>query len=372
MSLSTSHRLGFTLVELLVVIAIIGILMALLVPAVSGVREAGRQTQCKNQLREIATAAGLHVNQHGHYPTGGWGRNWVGDPDRGFGPEQPGGWIYNSLPYLGFDNVRRIGASGTVKLDEAKKRLELKRLKAFVLPTFICPSRRRAVGYKPSETSYNADQPDEETGVAKTDYASNGGTGGVTGSNTTSPEFRVYLGSASRTCIESYPNCTFPNGSQSSVTNYLTSRFDGITYYLSQITPAQVRDGLGRTAYASEKWIYMDNYFSNPSYDNNTLYQGHDNDITRFFRAGNLSSPGNSTYELLPLSDAKDSKDVGRQNYDQYRFGSAHPNGVNVVFCDATVNTVAFTVDAIVWEHMGNRNDAGRFRGQLRTDSDTP
>ncbi len=60
---------GFTLVELLVVITIIGMLMALLLPAVNAAVEAGRGAQCKNRLRNMATAANLYQSTNGHYPS---------------------------------------------------------------------------------------------------------------------------------------------------------------------------------------------------------------------------------------------------------------------------------------------------------------
>jgi len=100
---------AFTLVELLVVIAIIGILVALLLPAVQAAREAARRTHCFNNLKQMGLAAQNHQSAHGFLPSGGWGFRWVGDPDLGFGKSQPGGWVYSLMPYIEYQNVYAIG-----------------------------------------------------------------------------------------------------------------------------------------------------------------------------------------------------------------------------------------------------------------------
>jgi prepilin-type N-terminal cleavage/methylation domain-containing protein/prepilin-type processing-associated H-X9-DG protein len=88
--MSRKCQRGFTLVELLVVIAIIGILIALLLPAVQAAREAARRTQCTNHLKQIAL--GLQ-NYHSNYDTLPHGSSYQATT-------QSGTWIARILPFM--------------------------------------------------------------------------------------------------------------------------------------------------------------------------------------------------------------------------------------------------------------------------------
>ncbi|MGD9647515.1 MAG: DUF1559 domain-containing protein [Pirellulales bacterium] len=77
---------GFTLVELLVVIAIIGVLIALLLPAINAAREAGNKTQCRSNLSQIGKAMHNYAGQYGAFPPSSTG--WMTGP--GAGPAQQG------------------------------------------------------------------------------------------------------------------------------------------------------------------------------------------------------------------------------------------------------------------------------------------
>lgn len=167
-TVSVTSPLGFTLVEVLVVIAIVGVLVAITLPAVEMAREGARRSSCSNNLRQLALAAKLHTDSHQHFPTGGWGEAWVGDPDLGFGSKQPGGWVYNVLPFVEGTSLRDLGSGQPTE----EKKQSLKQLMQSPLEVFNCPSRRASVAYP-----YNGPQPlnnaEPPERVAKSDYAIN-------------------------------------------------------------------------------------------------------------------------------------------------------------------------------------------------------
>lgn len=165
-------RQAFTLIEVLVVISIIGVLIALLLPAIQMARESSRRSSCANNLKQIGLAVKLHTDaQGGIFPTGGWGEDWMGDPDKGFGTKQPGGWIYNVLPYMEQQNLRDLGE----RLNEADKSAALVELMQKPVEVLNCPSRRlpRIYPYNGPKTLQNIPAASLPEKVAKADYAIN-------------------------------------------------------------------------------------------------------------------------------------------------------------------------------------------------------
>jgi prepilin-type N-terminal cleavage/methylation domain-containing protein len=133
-----SRRPGFTLIEMLVVIAIIGILVALLVPAVQKVRESASRAQCQNNLKQLGLAFHSHHGALGYFPTGGW--DWTSTPTYingvpALGAQQEAGWGFQILPYIEGDNVWRGGGATT---DDGRIRMAMGTSNVI----FFCPSRR--------------------------------------------------------------------------------------------------------------------------------------------------------------------------------------------------------------------------------------
>jgi prepilin-type N-terminal cleavage/methylation domain-containing protein len=106
-SIQRARRCAFTLVELLVVIAIIGVLVAMLLPAVQAAREAARGSQCKNNMRQFALALLQYETGNKRFPPGGVS-NWSKKYSPKCAPnwdDNRGTWIVRILPYIEEQNL---------------------------------------------------------------------------------------------------------------------------------------------------------------------------------------------------------------------------------------------------------------------------
>jgi prepilin-type N-terminal cleavage/methylation domain-containing protein len=347
------RRHGFTLVELLVVIAIIGILVALLLPAVQAAREAARRNQCQNHLKQIGLASLNHENTMKFLPSGGWGYIWTGDPDMGSGESQPGGWGFSILPYLEEAALSQVGKG----LPAAQKSTELAKQKATPIPIFYCPSRRPAVTTYGSETSVNVENPPGNF-IAKTDYAGNGGTycpgeGRPTWSS----------GPANTDCPNKFPSCDW--GASYTIDN-LKNKFDGAIRPRLPVKISQITDGTSKTMLAGEKYLWTQHYgdelgqISNCA-DNNSPYQGYDWDTIRWANAKrNTAITWNAELDYVPQPDSEPPLHAGGCVVN---FGSPHPGVFQIVRCDGSVDSLSYDIDMDSFELLANRQDGGQVAG---------
>lgn len=306
------RKKGFTLVELLVVIAIIGMLVGLLLPAVQQAREAARQMQCSNQLKQLGLAALNHESSNKGFPSGGWRAYFEPDPDFGFGEPQPGSWRYSLLPFLEMQPLWQLGMDGNQAQDSNIKKANVTRIKTLT-PIYYCPSRRAARLYYAWSYTYNSEDVTEGT---KADYAASCGDGWYSG-----------MGG------QSY-------SSGLAVTN--DDHKTGVTYFKSKTTTGEIRDGLSNTYLYGEKYIDGGKYepYSSSTYaagDDHSSWPGIDDDSIRVTTS-------------MPLQD--------RMGYNVGTiFGSAHAGSFGMVMCDGSVQRLSYSIDSETHRYLGCRAD---------------
>jgi hypothetical protein len=301
-------------VELLVVFYVLTVLMALLLVAVQSARETARRTTCQNNLRQIAIGYALHENSLRHWPSGGWGWRWVGDPDRGFGIQQPGGWAFNILPFVERQSLRDMGRG----MPAPGKRAQGCAMVQIPLEFFYCPSRR-PVGPYPFVHPTGFVNIDPPPMAARSDYAANAGD--------TAPG--LYGPGPNSLAEGDSPGYPWPKDS-----------FTGICFRRSLIGPQDVLDGLSNTYLLAEGFLDPDHYTSGTATnDDQGMYAGSDRDTLR------VTHP---KYPPLPDSPGVQS---------DHSFGSAHPSGFHAAMCDGSVRPVTYTIDSEAHRRLGNRHD---------------
>jgi len=374
--LSTSARRGrasgaFTLVELLVVIAIIGVLVALLLPAVQAAREAARRSQCASNLKQLGLACLNFESTHKFYPSGGWAAPWTADPNAGYGKDQPGSWCYNLLEYIEQPALRNLGKGA----DPNSTGFEDAMIKLHQTPvsTFNCPSRRPAAIYpsawgtiyRPSMSGGSMArllQAVRDQGCVKSDYAASAGDAYYSAASDLVGQVLWWPTSYS----EAQPGGRIPP--QWADTNDPSGtwklRFQtGPIFYRSEIGIKRIEDGTSNTYLIGEKYVAPGSYegaatATDAAFDygeNQSAYAGYEWDNQRV--AATLPTPAVPS-PLEPADNYQPLQDrVGYKPDRAIRFGSAHSGGFNMVLCDGSVRNISYDIDPTTHTYLANRLD---------------
>jgi prepilin-type N-terminal cleavage/methylation domain-containing protein len=298
------HRRGFTLVELLVVIAIIGVLVALLLPAVQAARESARRTQCGNNLRQIGLAFHLHHDTLHGLPKGGLDWNPATNTTRTMVNGLPAdyrtqqwGWGYQVLSFMEQENVWRLASDSEVF--------------ATRIPTYFCPSRRRPITKDPQGAwGFTAPR-------AQSDY------GGCAGAEKLNPP----------------AGDTIPSEGHDGMV---------VRVNLPPMRFADVTDGLSNTVMLGEKRANT-TFASSAVYCDDTqgYVSGWDNDCVRwgiFPPEPDYKSPNAGCF-LFPGN-----KSPGTQ------FGSSHFAGSQFCLGDGSIRFIGYTIEPAAFRALCTRN----------------
>ena len=344
---------GFTLVELLVVIAIIGVLVALLLPAVQAARESARRTQCANNIRQLGLAALSFESSKSVFPSSGTresGMWWVRDVNEGpktttgFAINEEGAsWTFQILPFMeqaSLANLRELNGGMT---NGADPMIEQR------VPTFTCPSRGARTwtnssnlmtwfcgDYANFEGRWHSVEPEDPAEADTVAEAT-----GLAGRAINAQE-QFFTGLIARAGA-------FPKNQIGAAS--ATNPFD----QFKRIGPADCTDGLSNTLMFAEGSQDQKNYSGISS-----VHWYHVGNVGGVFTPGlwtnsriNFRSGWNRS--LRPDSDIRTAHST--LTSDERGFGAAHPGGVVAIMGDASTRLINFDVDNRVFRNTCVRND---------------
>lgn len=274
---------AFTLVELLVVIAIIGILVALLLPAIQAAREAARRNQCQNNLKQMGLAVQMHLDSKKVFPMGRNGRD-----------QYSVSWAYFLLPYIEETNVY-AAYKKVDRVDADSNKLAMRT----PIEVYACPSRRRAA----ADRNFDDDDGPPKVLAAATlgDYAANAGEEEDTGME-----------------------------GNDFVSGAIDKTKAGPIFSGSKFSSKHIIDGLSGTIGIGERHIRPVPTGTPPEMEH--------------YRTGDTAFLAGDTIETI-LAGAKDSPAKGPDDSHDHIFGGSHSGVVQFVFLDGHVDAISNDID---------------------------